>query len=98
MPSAPPAVKGVAKTLAQHHKAVIGFLLGFFLVLLLYTFLSGQLVSSEDAIVRAVTQQSTPAVHTDQDGRTTSPTSPTSTSSNTTQGMTLMDDDYMIEI
>uniref|UniRef100_A0A0E0E1X7 Glycosyltransferase 61 catalytic domain-containing protein n=1 Tax=Oryza meridionalis TaxID=40149 RepID=A0A0E0E1X7_9ORYZ len=85
MPSAPPAVKGVAKTLAQHHKAVIGFLLGFFLVLLLYTFLSGQLVSSEDAIVRAVTQQSTPAVQTDQDGRTTSPTSPTSTSSNSTQ-------------
>uniref|UniRef100_A0A0D9WQS1 Glycosyltransferase 61 catalytic domain-containing protein n=1 Tax=Leersia perrieri TaxID=77586 RepID=A0A0D9WQS1_9ORYZ len=78
------AVKGVAKTLAQHHRAVVGFLFGFFLLLLLYTTLSGQL-GSEDAIVRAVTQQSTPDVHNDQEARTTSSTSPTSTSSNATQ-------------
>ncbi|XP_040381065.1 beta-1,2-xylosyltransferase XYXT1-like isoform X2 [Oryza brachyantha] len=76
---------GVAKTLAQHHRTVVGFLFGFFLVLLLYTVLSGQ-VGSEDAIVRAVTQPSTPAVHTDQRGRTTSPpASPTSMSRNATQ-------------
>ncbi|KAF0904281.1 hypothetical protein E2562_033211 [Oryza meyeriana var. granulata] len=88
MPTAT-AVKGVvAKTLAHHYQAVAGFLFGFFLVLLLYSFLSGHL-GSGDAIVRAVTQQSTPAVHTDQKGRTTSPTSPMSLSSNTTQGNNL---------
>ncbi|KAG8075758.1 hypothetical protein GUJ93_ZPchr0006g43587 [Zizania palustris] len=84
MPSVPAAkggvgVGGVARTLAQHHQAVVGFLFGFLLVLLLYSTVSGQL-GSEDATVRAVTTQSTPAVHTDQQrARPASPTSPTTT-------------------
>lgn len=34
--------KNAVRTVAQHHQAVVGFLLGFFLVLLLYTTLSSQ--------------------------------------------------------
>jgi hypothetical protein len=34
--------KNAVRAVAQHHRAVVGFLLGFFLVLLLYTTLSSQ--------------------------------------------------------
>jgi hypothetical protein len=37
-----PSAKGVARTLAQHHQAVVGFLFGFFVILVLYTTVSGQ--------------------------------------------------------
>jgi hypothetical protein len=42
--TAPVAVgaKNAVRAVAQHHRAVVGFLLGFFLVLLLYTTLSSQ--------------------------------------------------------
>lgn len=40
--AAAPSVKGVARTLSQHHRAVVGFLFGFFVILVLYTTASGQ--------------------------------------------------------
>ena len=33
--------KGVTRTLAQNHQAVLGFLFGFFVILVLYTTVSG---------------------------------------------------------
>jgi hypothetical protein len=44
--AAAPAAKGVARTLAQHHQAVVGFLFGFFVILVLYTTMSGQFGST----------------------------------------------------
>lgn len=85
MPAAAAAVKGVARTLAQHHNAVVGFLFGFFLVLLLYTTVSGQF-GSRGAIV---VLQSTPAVRTDQNARTAAPAS---TPNNSTQGNNMEQD------
>uniref|UniRef100_R7W834 Glycosyltransferase 61 catalytic domain-containing protein n=1 Tax=Aegilops tauschii TaxID=37682 RepID=R7W834_AEGTA len=40
--AAAPSVKGVARALSQHHRAVVGFLFGFFVILVLYTTASGQ--------------------------------------------------------
>jgi hypothetical protein len=41
-----PTSKGMARTLAQHHQAVVGFLFGFFVILVLYTTVSGQFGSN----------------------------------------------------
>jgi len=48
-PSPSTAPKSAVRAVAQHHQAVVGFLLGFFLVLLLYTTLSSQF-GSQNAI------------------------------------------------
>ena len=40
--AAAPSVKGVSRALAQHHRAVVAFLFGFFVILVLYTTASGQ--------------------------------------------------------
>uniref|UniRef100_A0ACD5V943 Uncharacterized protein n=1 Tax=Avena sativa TaxID=4498 RepID=A0ACD5V943_AVESA len=53
----PAAAKGVGRTLAQHHKAVVGFLFGFFVILVLYTTVSGQFGSTNTIVAL----QSTPA-------------------------------------
>jgi len=66
----PAANKGVARTLAQHHKAVVGFLLGVFVTLVLYTTVSGQFGSTNTIVAL---QSTTPA----QRNATTSPPSST---------------------
>ncbi|XP_062179161.1 beta-1,2-xylosyltransferase XYXT1-like isoform X2 [Phragmites australis] len=72
--------KSAARTVAQHHQAVVGFLFGFFLVLLLYTAMSSQFGSSTGTIG---VLQSTPAVHTNRNARRTAPVS---TLNNSTRG------------
>ena len=44
--SASSTAKAVSRTLAQHHQAVVGFLFGFFVILVLYTTVSGQFGST----------------------------------------------------
>ncbi|KAL6592730.1 hypothetical protein ACP70R_049405 [Stipagrostis hirtigluma subsp. patula] len=89
------AAKSTARTVAQHHQAVVGFLFGFFLVLLLYTTLSSPFGSPSsihiffDPTGRLGDHflQSTPAMHTDPN--TTA--APMSAPNNFTQGMKLDD-------
>lgn len=79
-PSTAPVALGArsaVRAVAQHHQAVVGFLVGFFLVLLLYTTVSSQF-GSQAAI--GVLQ----SVRTDENAMT--PTSPSSMPSNVTQG------------
>ncbi|KAM0826189.1 hypothetical protein ACQ4PT_069047 [Festuca glaucescens] len=81
-----PAAKGVARTLAQYHQAVVGFLFGFFVILVLYTTVSGQFGSTNTIVVL----QSTPA---EQNARTSSPprpSSPASAPNNSTQGISFL--------
>ncbi|XP_066372101.1 beta-1,2-xylosyltransferase XYXT1-like [Miscanthus floridulus] len=89
--TAPVAVgaKNAVRAVAQHHRAVVGFLLGFFLVLLLYTTLSSQF-GSQTAIG---VLQSSSAVRSGQAARAAAPSLPSSSStpSNLAQG------DYMEE-
>jgi len=66
--------KGAARAVAQHHQAVVGFLLGFFLVLLLYTTVSSQF-GSQNAIGVLQSTSTSPAVRTGQNAMTP-PTSP----------------------
>ncbi|CAM0912186.1 unnamed protein product [Alopecurus aequalis] len=61
--------KGVTRTLTQHHQTVVGFLFGFFVILVLYTATSGQFGSANSIVVL----QSTPA---EQNGRTSPPPRP----------------------
>ncbi|CAN6207760.1 unnamed protein product [Urochloa humidicola] len=72
--------KSAVRAVAQHHKAVVGFLVGFLLVLLLYTTVSSQF-GSQTAIG---VLQSTSSMRTDEN--TITPlTSPSSAPSNLTQ-------------
>ncbi|TVU11373.1 hypothetical protein EJB05_44957 [Eragrostis curvula] len=73
--------KSAARTVAQHRQAVVGFLMGFFLVLLLYTTVSSQF--GPRAAIGLL--QSTSAVRTNQNSRNPL-TSPSSTPSNLTGG------------
>ncbi|VAI73685.1 unnamed protein product [Triticum turgidum subsp. durum] len=83
--AAAPSVKGVARALSQHHRAVVAFLFGFFVILVLYTTASGQF-GTPNTIVAL---RSTPA---EQNGRTSPPPPPPPASSsapdnnNSTQG------------
>ncbi|XP_044961101.1 beta-1,2-xylosyltransferase XYXT1-like isoform X2 [Hordeum vulgare subsp. vulgare] len=79
-----PSVKGVARTLSQHHRAVVGFLFGFFVILVLYTTASGQFGTTNTIVAL----RSTPA---EQNARTSPPppaSTPTSSAPNniSTQG------------
>ncbi|XP_037437576.1 beta-1,2-xylosyltransferase XYXT1-like isoform X2 [Triticum dicoccoides] len=74
---------GVARALAHHHQAVLGFLLGLFVSLVLYTTVSGQFRSTSTIVVL----QSTPAERTGQIDMTSPPpvSSVSSTLNNSTQ-------------
>ncbi|XP_051203412.1 beta-1,2-xylosyltransferase XYXT1 isoform X2 [Lolium perenne] len=81
-----PTSKGMARTLAQHHQAVVGFLFGFFVILVLYTTVSGQFGSN------TIVLQSTPA---EQNARASPPppSSPASAPNNSTQDIIVHKDD-----
>ncbi|KAK3129107.1 hypothetical protein QOZ80_6BG0471640 [Eleusine coracana subsp. coracana] len=74
--------KRAMRTVAEHHRSVVGFLLGFFAVLLLYTTVFSQF-GSRTAI--GLLQSSTPAVRTDQNAGYPA-TSPSSAPSSLTKG------------
>ncbi|KAM0864933.1 hypothetical protein ACQ4PT_043610 [Festuca glaucescens] len=76
-----PTSKGVARTLAQHHQAVVGFLFGFFVILVLYTTVSGQFGSTNTIVVL----QSTPAEQNARASPPPQPSSPASALNNSTQ-------------
>ncbi|CAN6164025.1 unnamed protein product [Urochloa humidicola] len=79
-PVAAHGAKSAVRAVAQHHQAVIGFLVGFLLVLLVYTTVSSQF-GSQTAIG---VLQSTSPLHTDQNA-ITPPTSRSSKPSNLSQ-------------
>ncbi|VAI26674.1 unnamed protein product [Triticum turgidum subsp. durum] len=64
-----PAAKGVARRLARHHQAVLGFLLGFFVSVVLYTTVSGLLRFTNTHVIL----QPTPGERTEQSARTAPP-------------------------
>ncbi|KAM3271554.1 hypothetical protein ACQJBY_042012 [Aegilops geniculata] len=68
-PSSLSSSSGVARALAHHHQAVLGFLLGLFVSLVLYTTVSGQFRSTSTIVVL----QSTPAERTGQIDMTSPP-------------------------
>ncbi|XP_040244659.1 beta-1,2-xylosyltransferase XYXT1 [Aegilops tauschii subsp. strangulata] len=74
---------GVARALAHHHQAVLGFLLGLFVSLVLYTTVSGQFRSTSTIVVL----QSTQAERTGQISMTSPPpvSSASSPPNNSTQ-------------
>ncbi|KAM3209755.1 hypothetical protein ACQJBY_064056 [Aegilops geniculata] len=67
--AAAPSVKGVARALSQHHRTVVGFLFGFFVILVLYTTASGQFGTTNTIVAL----RSTPA---EQNARTSPPPPP----------------------
>ncbi|PUZ61266.1 hypothetical protein GQ55_4G262400 [Panicum hallii var. hallii] len=79
--------KGAVRAVAQHHQAVVGFLLGFLLVLLLYTTVSSQF-GSQNAIG---VLQSTPAARTGQNAMTPQ-TSPSPMPNNMAKGDHIKED------
>ncbi|CAN6221374.1 unnamed protein product [Urochloa humidicola] len=86
-PVAAHGAKSAVRAVAQHHQAVIGFLVGFLLVLLVYTTVSSQF-GSQTAIG---VLQSTSPLHTDQNA-ITPPTSRSSKPSNLSQGEDMKED------
>ncbi|XP_044948149.1 beta-1,2-xylosyltransferase XYXT1-like isoform X1 [Hordeum vulgare subsp. vulgare] len=63
------ASSGVVRSLARHHQAVLGFLLGFFVTVMLYTTVSGLFRSTNSIVV----MQSRPGEHTEQSALTAAP-------------------------
>ncbi|CAN6195196.1 unnamed protein product [Urochloa humidicola] len=86
-PVAALGAKSAVRAVAQHHQAVIGFLVGFLLVLLVYTTVSSQF-GSQTAIG---VLQSTSPLHTYQNA-ITPPAPPSSMPSNLSQGEDMKED------
>ncbi|KQJ94311.1 uncharacterized protein LOC100840829 isoform X1 [Brachypodium distachyon] len=83
------APESVSRRLVQHHKAMIGFLFGFFLVVGLYSTVSGQFGSTNT--IAAVLQSAPTAEHSDKNTTASSPgasmsSPPASAPKNSTQG------------
>uniref|UniRef100_A0A453JIB4 Uncharacterized protein n=1 Tax=Aegilops tauschii subsp. strangulata TaxID=200361 RepID=A0A453JIB4_AEGTS len=85
---------GMARRLAHHHQAVLGFLLGLFVSLVLYTTMSGQFGSTKS--VGAVVPQSMSGERAEQNVRT-SPPPVSSAPNNSIQGNVQVNTTYQLD-